>query len=51
MKGYQKNEDVRYALQENEIIVSIRDNSKENTCVRMCYTLNKEIDVAESSID
>lgn len=49
LKGYKKDEDVHFALSENEILLEIRDRSVANgpgRKKRICQTLHKQIDVA-----
>jgi len=48
-KGYRKEQDVRYALSENEILLEVRDEAK-NTVHRTCQTLSEPINSQESSI-
>jgi len=50
LKGYKKDEDIRYALSENELHLEVRDRSAPNKVRRLCQTLNKQIDVAQSEI-
>ena len=53
MKGYKKEEDVRYALSENELLLEVRDRSVKNgpgRVKRICQTLNKQIDVTQSEV-
>ena len=50
MKGYSKLMDVRYALSENELLVELRDPQTEKVN-RLCKTLNREIDVDQSSVE
>ena len=48
-KGYNKENDVRYALSENEVLIEVRDVAK-NKVHRMCKTLFKPIISKDSSI-
>jgi hypothetical protein len=48
VKGYKKEEDVRYALSENELLLEVR---RVNQVARVCKTFNKEVDVDGSSVD
>ena len=48
-KGYNKENDVRYALSENEILIEVRDVAK-NKVHRMCKTLCWPINSQESSV-
>jgi len=41
LKGYKKDEDIRYALSENELSLEVRDRSAPNKVRRLCQTLNK----------
>jgi hypothetical protein len=50
MKGYSKLMDVRYALSENELLIELRDSQTEKVN-RLCKTLNREIDVDQSSVE
>jgi hypothetical protein len=51
-KGYNKVTDVRYALSENELLLEVKYPSSQGYAVhRLCKTLNKEIDVGQSSIE
>jgi hypothetical protein len=51
-KGYKKEEDVRYAISENEIVLEVRDRSAKGPgrVKRICQTLNKQIDVPLSEV-
>jgi hypothetical protein len=51
-KGYRKEEDVRYAMSENEIVLEVRDRSAKGPgrVKRICQTLNKQIDVPLSEV-
>ena len=49
MKGYSKATDVHYALSENELLIEIKDQNQK--VHRLCKTLNKEIDVNQSTIE
>jgi len=40
-KGYNKDEDIRYALSADELLLEIRDKSAPNKIRRLCQTLNK----------
>lgn len=48
-KGYNKEQDARYALSENEILLEVRDVAK-NKVHRVCKTLAHPIDCQESSV-
>ena len=48
-KGYKKDSDVRYALSENEILLEVRDTSK-NKIHRVCQTLTQPISSKDSSV-
>jgi len=48
-KGYNKEQDARYALSENEILLEVRDVGK-NKVHRVCKTLHQPIDCKESSV-
>ncbi|CDW74714.1 UNKNOWN [Stylonychia lemnae] len=57
-KGYNKLTDVRFALSENELVLEVKYPSalwtKDNQVFqinRLCYTLHKEIDVSQSSVE
>jgi len=53
LKGYKKEEDVRFAVSENEIVLEIRDKTVVNgpgRKARLCQTLHKQIDVAQSEV-
>lgn len=41
LKGYNKDEDIRYALSSDEFLLEIRDKSAPNRIRRVCQTLNK----------
>jgi len=47
LKGYKREEDVRYALSENELLLEVR---RSKNVARLCKTLQKEIDVDGSEI-
>lgn len=49
-KGYDKENDVRYAISADEIIIEIREKSQRGKHVikRICKTLTKSIDVSRS---
>ena len=56
-KGYNKDEDVRYALHSNEFIIELRVKDKaagkgknKHQIRRLCQTLTQSIDVARSDI-
>ena len=52
-KGYKKEEDIRYALSSDELVIEIRDKAvKRGThqIKRLCKTLNKSIDVGRSEV-
>jgi len=52
-KGYNKEEDIRYALSADEIFIEIRDRTTKkgaHQVRRLCQTLNKPIDVGRSEI-
>ena len=52
-KGYKKDEDVRFALSSDELILEVRDRSTKkgvHQVKRLCQTLNKSIDVGRSEI-
>ena len=52
-KGYDKENDVRYALSQDELLIEIRDRSTKRGTFqlkRLCKTLNKSIDVGRSEI-
>lgn len=44
MKGYNKTEDVRFALSENEILIEVRDSKRR--VHRLCKTLFREVEMA-----
>ena len=48
-KGYDKDKDVRYALSDDEVLLEVRDVSK-NKVHRICNTLLHKIDAQESTI-
>lgn len=48
-KGYNKDQDVRYAVSENELLIEVRD--KQNRVNKLCKTLYKEILIDQSSIE
>ena len=48
-KGYNKEQDARYALSDNEILLEVRDVAK-NKVHRMCKTLTYPINCQESSV-
>ena len=48
-KGYNKESDARYALSDNEILLEVRDVSK-NKVHRICKTLTHPIDCKESQV-
>lgn len=52
-KGYQKDQDVRYAFSENEFVLEVRDRSVANgpgRKQRICQTLTQQIDVGQSEV-
>jgi len=51
-KGYDRDNDVRYALSSDEFIIEIRDKSQRGKHVirRICKTLSKSVDVARSDV-
>lgn len=48
LKGYKREEDVRYALSENEFLLEVR---RGQSVARVCKTFYKEVDVAESEVN
>ena len=50
-KGYNKDEDVRYALSADELLIEIRDRSqKAHRIHRKCVTLEKRVNVEASQV-
>ena len=53
LKGYNPDEDVRYALSSDELLLEIRDRSAPkgvSRVRRLCQTLTKQIDVPMSEV-
>jgi hypothetical protein len=54
LKGYNKDEDIRYALSSDELVLEIRDRSASTNgshkIRRLCQTLTKQIDVPMSEV-
>lgn len=53
LKGYKKDEDVRYALSSDEICLEIRDRTApkgQHRVRRLCQTLTKQVDVPLSEV-
>ena len=53
LKGYNPDEDVRYALSSDELLLEIRDRSAPkgvSRVRRLCQTLTKQIDVPMSQV-
>ena len=50
-KGYKKEEDVRFALSSDELLLEIRErNGKQNRIHRLCNTLHKTVDLKNSEV-
>lgn len=52
LKGYSKDEDIRYALSSDELLIEVRDRSAKgpHKIRRLCQTLTKQVDVPMSEI-
>ena len=53
LKGYNRDEDVRYALSSDEFLLEVRDRTAPkgvSRVRRLCQTLTKQIDVPQSEV-